>query len=288
MTTAAPNNDPETLFVSTQWLADHLHAPDVIVFDASWHMPAAGRDAHAEYIDAHIPGAVFFDIDAVADHSTDLPHMLPDPVAFSSAARKLGLGDGMHAIVYDSLGLFSAPRLWWTLRVFGVAYVSILEGGLPAWKAEGRPLEQGEAHRPSRHFTARMDHALVADAADVMRALADGSAQVVDMRSAERFAGRVPEPRPGLRSGHMPGALNLPFGNLVADGRMKTPEALEQVFAVAKLDPERPVIASCGSGLTASILSLALAASGHRPATVYDGSWSEWGARADLPAISDS
>ncbi|HEY8063138.1 MAG TPA: 3-mercaptopyruvate sulfurtransferase [Methylosinus sp.] len=288
MTTAAPHNDPETLFVSTQWLADHLHAPDVIVFDASWHMPAAGRDAHAEYIDGHVPGAVFFDIDAVADHATDLPHMLPDPVAFSSAARRLGLGDGMRAVVYDSVGLFSAPRLWWTLRVFGVTEVSILDGGLPAWKAEGRPLEQGETLRAARHFTARMNHALVADAADVARALADGSAQVVDMRSAERFAGAVPEPRPGLRSGHMPGALNLPFGNLVADGRMKAPEALQQAFATARLDPERPVIASCGSGLTASILSLALAATGRRPATVYDGSWSEWGARNDLPAISDS
>ncbi|WP_018267760.1 3-mercaptopyruvate sulfurtransferase [Methylosinus sp. LW4] len=285
MTTAAPNIDPETLLVSTQWLADHLHAPDVIVFDASWHMPAAGRDPRAEFVDAHIPGAVFFDIDAIADHSTDLPHMLPDPVAFSSAARKLGLGDGMRAVVYDSLGLFSAPRLWWTLRVFGLTDVSILDGGLPAWKAEGRPLEQGESQRPSRHFTARMDHALVADAADVSRALADGSAQVVDVRSAERFAGAVPEPRPGLRSGHMPGALNLPFGNLIADGRLKAPAALDEIFAAAKIDPARPVIASCGSGLTASILSFALAAAGRRPATVYDGSWSEWGARAELPVV---
>ncbi|OAI31819.1 3-mercaptopyruvate sulfurtransferase [Methylosinus sp. R-45379] len=285
MTTAAPNIDPETLLVSTQWLADHLHAPDVIIFDASWHMPAAGRDPHAEFIDAHIPGAVFFDIDAIADHSTDLPHMLPDPVAFSSAVRKLGLGDGMRAVVYDSLGLFSAPRLWWTLRVFGLTDVSILDGGLPAWKAEGRPLEQGESHRPQRHFTARMDHALVADAADVSRALADGSAQVVDVRSAERFAGAVPEPRPGLRSGHMPGALNLPFGNLIAEGRLKDAAALAEIFTAAKIDLERPVIASCGSGLTASILSLALAAAGRRPATVYDGSWSEWGARAELPVV---
>jgi len=278
---------PQSLFVSTQWLADHLHAPDLILFDASWHMPAAGRDAHAEFLERHVPGAVFFDIDAVADHSTDLPHMLPDPAAFSSAVRKLGLGDGMRIVVYDSLGLFSAPRLWWTLRVFGASEISILDGGLPAWIAEGRPLEEGAQKRQPRHFTARLDHGLVADAQDVKKALADGSAQVVDVRSAERFRGAVAEPRPGLRSGHMPGAVNLPFGALVADGRMKDAPALESAFAAAGVDPDRPIIASCGSGLTASILSLALAATGRPPATVYDGSWSEWGACADLPVVTE-
>jgi thiosulfate/3-mercaptopyruvate sulfurtransferase len=279
--------DPQTLFVSTQWLAEHLSAPDIVVFDASWHMPAAGRDAHAEYRTEHIPGAVFFDIDGIADHKTDLPHMLPDTVALSAAMRKLGFGDGMRAVIYDSLGLFSAPRVWWTLCAFGVEDVAILAGGLPQWKAEGRPLEDGEAKRQPRHFTARLDHCLVADAGDVKKALNSKSATVVDMRSADRFAGRAPEPRPGLRSGHMPGALNLPFNQMIDSGRLKEASALEQVFAAAGLDPARPVIASCGSGLTASILSLALAATGHGPATVYDGSWSEWGGREDLPVVAD-
>lgn len=287
MTRAAPNIDPETLFVSTQWLADHLDAPDLVVFDASWHLPTAGRDARAEYLDGHIPGAVFFDIDGVADHSTDLPHMLPDPVAFSSAVRKLGFGDGMRAVIYDSAGLFSAPRLWWTLQIFGASDVSILDGGLPKWKAEGRAVEQGSASRQPRHFTPRFDHGLVADAADVKKALDDGSAQVVDARPAARFRGIAPEPRLGLRSGHMPGATNLPFSSLVDGGRMKDKAALESAFAQAGVDPDRPVIASCGSGLTAAIVSLALAASGRRPATVYDGSWAEWGAKEELPVVSE-
>ncbi|WP_363349701.1 3-mercaptopyruvate sulfurtransferase [Methylocystis echinoides] len=278
--------DPSTLFVSTEWLADHLDSPDLRVFDASWHMPAANRDARADYLAGHVPGAVFFDIDGVADHSTGLPHMLPAPEVFAAEMRRLGFGDGMHAIVYDSVGLFSAPRLWWTLHVFGADRVSILAGGLPAWKAEGRPLATGETAHEPRDFTPRVNPSLVADTARVNAALMAGDAQIVDARAAERFMGRAPEPRPGLRPGHMPGAYNLPFQEVVEGGRLKDKAGLDAAFAAAGLSPDKATIASCGSGMTACILSLAFAASGRAPATVYDGSWSEWGGRADLPVVA--
>jgi len=277
--------DPEKLFISTEWLAERLSQPDLRIFDASWHMPGSGRNARAEFLQGHIPGAVFFDIDAIADRSTDLPHMLPDPLAFAAAMGEMGFGSGMRAVIYDSLGLFSAARVWWTLRAFGCADVAILSGGLPKWTAEGRPLESRETARPKAHFTPRLDHALVADAGDVTAALESGSAQVVDMRSAERFKGTAAEPRAGLRSGHMPGARNLPWNRLVENGALKKPEALEAEFAAAGFDPNGRVIASCGSGVTASILSLALASCGNGAATVYDGSWSEWGARVELPVV---
>ena len=275
--------DPNALFVSVDGLAQRLDAPDTRIFDASWHMPAAGRNAHNEFLVGHLPGAVFFDIDVIADQTTDLPHMLPTPDAFAAAVGALGLGDGMRVIVYDSVGLFSAPRLWWTLKAFGVEEVAILAGGLPAWIAAGYPLETGPAQPAPARFTPRFDPTLVADAERVRAALADGEAQVVDARSAERFQGAAPEPRPGLRSGHMPGAHNLPFQNVVENGRLKDSAGLEAAFAAAGVDLNRQMIATCGSGLTACILSLAHAATGRGVAAVYDGSWSEWGARAELP-----
>jgi thiosulfate/3-mercaptopyruvate sulfurtransferase len=273
--------------VSTEWLAARLGAPGVAIVDASWLLPAADRDGAAEFVKAHIPGAVHFDIDAISDHSTSLPHMLPDPVAFSSAVRKLGIGDGMKIVVYDSAGLFSAARVWWTFRAFGKRDVAVLDGGLPKWIAEGRPLEEGEVIPQPRHFTARFDHALVASlddmrAASAKAANADGP-QIFDARSAPRFRGDELEPRPGLRSGHIPGSRNIPWSALVEDGRLKSPKALEQAFAAAGYDPARPVVTTCGSGVTASILALALAVIGRDAVPVYDGSWSEWGQRPELP-----
>jgi thiosulfate/3-mercaptopyruvate sulfurtransferase len=270
-------------FVTTDWLADNLTSPDLAVIDGSWYLPDDKRDPYAEYLAAHIPGAVFFDIDAIADHSTNLPHMLPDPVAFSSAMRKLGIGDGMRAVVYDGAGLFSAPRVWWTLRAFGMRDVAVLEGGLPKWKAEGRPLEEGSVQRQPRHFTARLDHGAVASLADVQRIVEQGG-QLVDARSAPRFAGEEPEPRPGLRAGHIPGSMNLPWREIIIDGRLLPPPVLAQKFAAAGLDTRRPLTTTCGSGLSAAILALALESLGRTSVPVYDGSWTEWGGRQDLPA----
>jgi thiosulfate/3-mercaptopyruvate sulfurtransferase len=275
----------KTWLTETDELARELDAPDFVIIDASWHMPSEGRDAHAEYLAEHIPGALFFDIDEIADTKSDLPHMLPPPEKFSSRMRSMGIGDGSRIVVYDSLGLFSAARVWWTCRVMGVDDVSVLNGGLPKWKREGRPLENGPPRsRTARHFTARRNADLVRDASDIKAVLKDRSAELVDARAADRFAGKAPEPRPGLRSGHIPGAHNLPFGKLLnKDGTLKSPADIEKLFGEAGVDLSKPVVASCGSGITASVLALALAQIGHRKSAVYDGSWSEWGADQSLP-----
>lgn len=268
---------PAAALRSTQWLADHLEAPDLVVVDGSWYLPAHNRDAHAEYLAGHIPGAVHIDIDKVKDSASPLPHMLPRPEAFASAMRKLGIGDGASILVYDGLGLFSAPRVWWMFRVFGVERVFILDGGLPKWKAEGRPLEAGPVKRREAHFTARFNAGAVADMADVAKALKQGI-QVIDARPADRFAGQVPEPRPGLPSGHMPGAINVPSGMLSKEGHLKSKEELRAIFKEAGIDPAKPIICTCGSGVSAVVLGLALDAAGARDWTIYDGSWAEWGA----------
>ena len=278
---------PSTWLRSTQWLADHLSAPDLVIVDGSWYLPPEGRDAKAEYLACHIPGAVHFDIDTIKDTNSTLPHMLPRPEVFASAMRKMGIGDGASILVYDGSGLFAAPRVWWTLRVFGVERVFILDGGLPKWKAEGRPLEEGAVMRRPVHFTARLNSTAVRDLADVAKALASGSAQVVDARPAARFAGAAPEPRPGLPSGHMPGARNVPFAELLRDGHLKPAAELKQVFAAAGVDMSKPIITSCGSGVSASILGVALEAAGARDWSLYDGSWAEWGADPKTEKISD-
>jgi thiosulfate/3-mercaptopyruvate sulfurtransferase len=269
--------------VSTEWLAEHLRDRNLIVVDGSYYLPAAKRDPHAEYRAGHIPGAVFFDIDAVSDHSTDLPHMLPGPAQFGEAAGALGIGDGDTVVVYDSAGLYSAARVWWTFRIFGAKKVFILDGGLPKWKSENRPTETTEPKRPPKKFNAEMNVGAVALLDDVRLALVGDDVQIVDARSPERFAGKEPEPRPGLRAGHMPRSFNVHHGKLVENGRLLPGPRIEAAFKEAGVDLDKPIITSCGSGVTAAILTLALESIGTVPKGLYDGSWSEWGARPDLP-----
>jgi len=272
--------------VSPGYLAGRLGADDLCVVDASWYMPAESRSGRAEFEAAHIPGAVFFDIDAIADVSTGLPHMLPAPDDFARMAGALGLAPDKEVVIYDGAGLFSAARVWWTLRTMGFSRVFVLEGGLPRWRTEGRPLEQGPGAPAPTSFTPSFDAALVRHVEDVKAVIATGSAQLVDARPAPRFRGEVPEPRAGLRGGHMPGACNLPFGQVVADGALKPAADLRAVFEAAGVDLERPIVTTCGSGVTASVLALALARLGLDRVPVYDGSWSEWGGRDDTPVVT--
>src|SRR5471032_446601 len=256
---------------STEWLSGQIGKPNIAIVDGSFYLATQKRDARAEYIACHIPGAVFFDIETIADDSTDLPHMLPGPTQFGAAVSALGISDTDTIIVYDGVGLNSAPRVWWTFRIFGAKNVFILDGGFPAWKADGRAVEAGDVKRPTAKFKATMDTGAVAMMSDVQIALHDESAQVVGARSAGRFAGRDPEPRPGLRSGHMPGALNVPYTEIVENGRLVSPDRIAQAFKKDGVDVDRPVITSCGSGVTATILTLGLDALGKKPGRIYDG-----------------
>jgi len=280
-----PENRSNNL-VSTDWLHENLDQPDLVVVDGSWYLPQAGRNPKAEYAQAHIPGAIYFDIDAISDRSSDLPHMLASPIAFSSAMRKLGVGDGQRIVVYDGMGVFSSPRVWWNFKAMGVNDVAVLDGGLPKWLAENRPVDDHPVKRPERHFSARLDHSAVSDLQDILRLTKQSNTQIVDARSAGRFAGTDPEPRQGMRSGHIPGSANVHYSSLLKDGQLRDSVELRDTFENAGVDLNRPIATSCGSGITAAILTLALTTLGHRKLSLYDGSWTEWGGRSDTPISS--
>lgn len=273
-----------SFFVAADWLAEHIDDPEIQIIDARMAPPGQEeRDLNAEYQAGHIPGAVFFDIEALSDHTSPLPHMMPRAEAFAVAMRELGVSSDKHLVVYDEGNLFSAPRAWWMLRTFGVEKVSIVAGGLEGWRRDGLPLEQGLPELPEGDFDGRVDPLAVKRLTDVLLVSHEGSAQIVDARPAGRFNGQVSEPRPGLRCGHIPGALNVPWTELVINGELKTTDELNEIFARHGVDFERPIIASCGSGVTAAVVVLALTTLGVNGVSLYDGSWSEWGARTDLP-----
>lgn len=271
-------------FVSTEWLAASLTDADLKIIDGSWYLPTAQRDPRAEFLAGHIPGAVFFDVDEMADQSSGLPHMLQTPEAFSRTAGHLGIADGMRIVVYDGDGLFSAPRVRWNFVTMGAHEVYLLEGGLPKWIAEGRPLETGPAAPAPKTFTARLDPSAIVDL-DYMR---KPDRQVVDARPAPRFAGVAPEPRPGVRAGHMPGALNAPFPTLTENGVLKPAETLRAQFEATGIDLDKPIVTTCGSGVTAAALKLALEHAGAKDVVLYDGAWAEWGSRDDTEVVTEN
>ncbi|HEV2300062.1 MAG TPA: rhodanese-like domain-containing protein [Stellaceae bacterium] len=280
-----PNRDDA--LVSTAWLAAHLRDPDLRVVDGTYFLPNVPRDADAEFLDRHIAGAVRFDIDAIKDEKNPLPHMLPAPEVFAAKVGALGLGDGTRIVAYNADGPMAAARVWWMFRVFGHDRVAVLDGGLPKWLAEARPVEKGPAAASPAVFTPRFRKALVRGLDEVRAELRSGRASVADARSAGRYSGAEPEIRPGLESGHMPGAKNLPYGSLLdADGTFLSPADIARHFAAAGIDASRPVTTTCGSGVTACILALGLYLAGKEDAAVYDGSWTEWGGRADTPVAT--
>jgi thiosulfate/3-mercaptopyruvate sulfurtransferase len=273
--------------VSTDWLAGHLHDPDVQIVDATWFMPGDPRSGREEYLKAHIPGAVFFDIDEISDHTTDLPHMLPSPEAFAEAIAALGLRRDIAVVVYDAQGIFSAPRAWWSLGVMGFSDVYVLDGGLKAWMAEDRPVEGGMAHPKPRPRLSAYDAERVRDLEAMKRHLAARDVQVVDARAAARFRGEAPEPREGLPSGHMPGAYNVPWSEVVtAQGYLASPDAIRAAFERAGVNLAYDIVTTCGSGVSAAILALALTQIGYEDVPVYDGSWTEWASRKDTEIIT--
>ncbi|WP_105637624.1 3-mercaptopyruvate sulfurtransferase [Cronobacter dublinensis] len=274
-----------SFFVASHWLAEHIDDPEIQILDA--RMAPAGqehlRDMTQEYRAGHLPGALFFDIEALSDHASPLPHMMPRPETFAVAMRELGVNDDKHLIIYDEGNLFSAPRAWWMLRAFGVQNVSILAGGLAEWQRDGFPLQEGAVEAPEGEFEAKLDELQIKRLTDVLLASHENTAQIVDARPAARFNAEADEPRPGLRRGHMPGALNVPWTELVVKGQLKTTDELHAIFARQGVNLHRPIITSCGSGVTAAVVTLALATLGASDVTLYDGSWSEWGGRQDLP-----